>query len=90
MNISLSGGPILEPLIGLSIASLISVFLLIYFIKITIKSEFYQNQFYDLNNSKKILLVISYLAILSCLMFVLFFILAFLASGLVFLFEKWF
>ena len=90
MNIYLSGGPILEPLIGLSIASLISLFLLIYFIKITIRSEFYQNQFYDLNSSKKVILILSYLIILVCLMFVLFFILAFLASGLVFLFKKWF
>ena len=89
MNIKLSCGPILEPLLGLSIASLVSVFLLIYFIKITIRSEFYQNQFSDLNNSKKVIVIIAYFALLSCLMLALFFILAFIASGLVFLIEKW-
>ena len=85
MNFNLSCGPILEPLIGISISSVILVFAIIYIIKITIKSNFYQNEFVAFNNSRKIILIVLYFAILSSTLIILFFILTFIISGILLL-----
>ena len=89
MNLSLSGGPILEPLMGIVISSIIIFLMLIYFIKIVLKSNFYQNKFSEFKNPKKIVMAILFLLIVICVLVLTFFILSFTITGFIMTLKKW-
>lgn len=89
MNFALSGGAILEPLIGILIASIITFLLLIYFIKRAFKSDFYVNDFSEFNNAKKIVFVILFISIIISVLILVFFILSFTIAGLILTIKNW-
>ena len=89
MNFSLGCGAILEPFIGIVTSSIIIFFLLIYFIKISVKSNFYQNEFSEFNNPKKIVMAILFLLIVICVLVLTFFILSFTITGFIMTLKKW-
>ena len=73
MNFELSGGPILEPILGIAISSVILIFMTIYLIKKAVKSNFYQNEFYEFSDFKKIVFIILVLSILISALILAFF-----------------
>ncbi len=89
MNFSLSGGPILEPLLGIVISIIIIFLMLIYFIKIILKSDFYKNEYSEFNNIKKIVAIILFLSILISVVLLTFFILSMSIAVIIMTIKKW-
>jgi hypothetical protein len=88
MNISLSCGPILEPLIAIALSSIISIILFFYIIKKAKKSEFYEIEFLESTISKKIGFILLFTIITICLLTLIFFLLFFVLAGIIFGIEK--
>lgn len=79
----LSGGPILEPMIGFTVSAVLCLILLAIFIKRTFKSSYYKFEFIHLNIIIKIVYILIFCAISLSLLFVLFYIFAFLIDALI-------
>ncbi|MBE0391223.1 hypothetical protein HNQ02_002869 [Flavobacterium sp. 7E] len=82
----LSCGPIIEPIIGISISVIICGFLLFYTFKRTKENVFYKNDFKQLSNLKKSIYSILYLTIVICCLWLTFFILAMIFSTILLMF----
>ncbi len=83
MRIFLSGGPILEPMIGMFCATLSCIGILIYIIYKYFKSEHYQQaKLWDI--SKKMLYAVVALAIILTALFFIWYLLFFIFTGIAF------
>ena len=80
MNIFLSCGPIIEPLVGMAFSGIICVFLFIFFLNKAKKSDFYQSEFIELSTIKQFAHIIFFLSTILCFLTIIFFILYFKIS----------
>jgi hypothetical protein len=83
MNIFLSCGPIIEPLVGMAFSGIICVFLFIFFLNKAKKSDFYQSEFIELSTIKKFGHIIFFIGTILCFLTIIFFILTFVIAGIV-------
>ena len=88
MNILLSCGPILEPLIGAISSLVFSIILFIYIIKRAKKSEFYKNEFSESTLLKKMTYVLLFTTAVISFLVLLFFILTFVIAGIIIELKK--
>jgi hypothetical protein len=84
----LSCGPILEPLIAISISSIISILIFISVIIKTKKSEFYETEFLESSTLKKTGYTILFLVIVISILLFIFYLLFFVIAGIIFGMEK--
>jgi len=83
MNIFLSCGPIIEPLVGMAFSGIICVFLFIFFLNKAKKSDFYQSEFIELSMIKQFGHIIFFLSTILCFLTIIFYILTFVIAGIV-------
>jgi hypothetical protein len=88
MSILLSCGPILEPLIEITLSSIISIILFFYIIKKAKESEFYEIDFLESTTSKKIGYILLFTTIVISVLILIFYILFFAIAGIIFGIEK--
>lgn len=83
MNIFLSCGPIIEPLVGIAVSGITCIFLFIYLLNKVKKSDFYQSEFIELPTIKQFGHIIIFLSIILCFLTIIFYILTFVIAGIV-------
>ncbi len=83
MNVFLSCGPILEPLIGIAVSGILCIFLFIYLLNRAKKSDFYQSEFIELSTIKQFGHIIIFLCTVLCFLTIIFYILTFVIAGIV-------
>lgn len=88
MNSLLSCGPILEPLIGIVFSSIISIIILFFIVRSVKKSEFYETEYCESSNTKKIGYLLLFSIILIGVILIIFFILTLLIATIVIKFKK--
>ena len=89
MIIPISCGPILEPILGMLISGILCGAFAFRSLKRIKSSEFYKKDFQNFTNQKKLAIIIVFLvAFLSCL-WLIFFIMTMIITGLIFTVGKW-
>ena len=89
MIIPISCEPILEPILGMLISVILCSFFVFRFLKRIKSSEFYKKDFQNFTNQKKTATIIIFLiTFLSCL-WLIFFIMTMIITGLIFTVGKW-
>lgn len=88
MNITLSCGPVIEPLIAVAISIIICVIVCFYIVKRIKSSDYFNNDFKLLSKLRKSAIAILFLIIVIASLWLFFFIVALIVAGVLFALGK--